>query len=509
MLLVLAAVTLCQATDLGSRQASVNAAGSLQLIRSSAPDAHLATATGMGSDASCVVVHDKGSYLSVEIEVGTSTPPQTFEVVADTGSDSVIVPSCRCQTCGQEAKCFTGTNKSSTFLMQPERNGDIPAVVMTFGSGKIESVMATDVVKVGTQSVRMDNSLLLMLDQDLDVPITNFEGIMGLGLPQSAHRSAKRGANGSGDDVPRIWGFLEAGNIQTFSICVSPTSPTTTGAGGGDDGNIGVGALRFNTGQLADAIPSVGHHHWALKLAEMTVSGQVVNLLDTATSGSATQLSGAVIPDSGTTLMMGPRHGVKSLFAAICDTWDACKNAVQADEAKFITFQRVLQDCDDVKLQSLPSMTFKLGEGSTTKDITLTGEDYVMVTKKEKMEEVVKHLGDITMHAAQPTGQVENLCVPAFGLMDEMAADPGQENLWILGTPLFAKYTVTYSLQASAETIGFSTHCSQCGGAGGTDLLRDQGNIKTKTRRVLNGPVRVSHIHDQIIKGKAKAAGHV
>jgi len=286
---------------------------------------------------------------------------------------------------------------------------------------------------------------------------------------------------------------------------VSPT----TGAGAGDGGTIGVGSLRFNTGQLSDAIPSVGHHHWALKLAEMSVGGQAINLLDNdnGTQGSSTQLTGAVIPDSGTTLMMGPRSGVKALFTAICDKWDACKNASNPDEHKYRTFQRVLEDCGDSKLQSLPSMTFKLGEGSNTKDITLSGEDYVMVTKQDKIEEVTKLLDGITTKAKNPPGQAENICVPAFGLMDEMAADPGQENLWILGTPLFAKYTVTYSLQAGSDsgTIGFSNHCSQCGGG----LLRDQGNIKTNTRRVLNGPVRVSHIHDQIIKGKAKAADHV
>lgn len=104
--------------------------------------------------------------------------------MADTGSDSVIVPSCICVQdghCSQDDRCFTGTDTSSTFNVSGGAQGPL-ATVITFGSGPVEAVIASDIVRVGQVSIRMDDGLLLMVDQDLNIP--TFEGILGLGLPK-------------------------------------------------------------------------------------------------------------------------------------------------------------------------------------------------------------------------------------------------------------------------------------------------------------------------------------
>jgi len=56
---------------------------------------------------------------------------------------------------------------------------------MSFGSGDIQTVIATDEVSVGGVKTSMENGLLLMVDKALNIE-GPFEGILGLGLPASA-----------------------------------------------------------------------------------------------------------------------------------------------------------------------------------------------------------------------------------------------------------------------------------------------------------------------------------
>jgi len=111
------------------------------------------------------------THFTAEISVGT--PEQKFNVVADTGSNAVIIPSCACvqnHRCDSRDRCFTGTNHSSTFSIRLSRdkkgNKDVPMIKMGFGSGDILTAIATDVVKAGTKTVTMRESLLLMMDRD-------------------------------------------------------------------------------------------------------------------------------------------------------------------------------------------------------------------------------------------------------------------------------------------------------------------------------------------------------
>jgi len=135
----------------------------------------------------CAPLDNKGTHFTIDVEVGT--PGQRFSVVADTGSNTLIVPSCVCQQSGQcpqdgSEHCFTGTNKSSSF--QVERDGatdEATTMVLTFGSGQIKGIVAKEHVKVGQVEAFLEDGLLLMTDRALNIQGT-FEGILGLGVPQ-------------------------------------------------------------------------------------------------------------------------------------------------------------------------------------------------------------------------------------------------------------------------------------------------------------------------------------
>jgi len=146
------------------------------------------------SNPTCAPLANKGSHFTVNIHVGT--PGQAFSVVADTGSDAVIVPSCICVdqgSCSKEDRCFRGTNKSSTFFLegfnstQLQEHGtpkQVPVVNMVFGSGPVQAVVATDVVEVGGLKTKMPNGVLLMVNNQLRMN-GPFEGILGLGQPKN------------------------------------------------------------------------------------------------------------------------------------------------------------------------------------------------------------------------------------------------------------------------------------------------------------------------------------
>lgn len=141
------------------------------------------------SHAACTDLVNHGTHFTVEIEVGT--PGQKFDVVADTGSDAIIVPSCVCVKagyCNAKSRCFQGTNRSSTFAIKDGPQGP-PTVRMMFGSGPVQAVVASDTVRVGKLKTKMEDGILLMTDQLLNIK-GPFEGILGLGLPSA---DAKKG----------------------------------------------------------------------------------------------------------------------------------------------------------------------------------------------------------------------------------------------------------------------------------------------------------------------------
>jgi len=133
----------------------------------------------------CAPLDNRGTHFTIDVEVGT--PGQRFSVVADTGSNTLIVPSCVCQERGQcpadgSEHCFTGTNRSSSFQVERDANGPT-SLVLTFGSGQIKGIVAKERVKVGQVEAFLDDGLLLMTDRALNIQGA-FEGILGLGVPQ-------------------------------------------------------------------------------------------------------------------------------------------------------------------------------------------------------------------------------------------------------------------------------------------------------------------------------------
>jgi len=194
----------------------------------------------------CASLENRGTHFTVDVEVGT--PAQKFSVVADTGSNYLIIPSCICRkqgSCRKEDRCFQGTNRSSTFVMEHGPKGPM-SMMITFGSGQVEAVVASDRVRVAQKSAFMKDGVLLMVDNALAVP-GSFEGILGLGLPMNASLTeaarGDAGVHGMDDLIKKILGMRgEGGGSQGGSVGDGGNDDTIkikNIAGGDNDSGIG------------------------------------------------------------------------------------------------------------------------------------------------------------------------------------------------------------------------------------------------------------------------------
>jgi len=429
--------------------------------------------TGWLDNGKCTSLKNEGSYFSVKLCVGT--PEQCFEVVADTGSNAVIVPSCICLEtkgagCSDNVNCFRGTNKSSTFsVSRPVR-----AIRLTFGSGSIVTAIATDLVRVGDLSVTMEDGVLLMLDRaHLEIE-GDFQGILGLGSPgngdgpflfqqavpfnqfkeeswsnaTSVPISARlrHGAQQTGDSVAYYKEklILEQANVARFSICFSDAERP--------------GAMRFGLPPFQSPLRNIGKLHWGLGFHGLAVGSQGGPPSEMIFCGPGAMKPGmdtpcGIIPDSGTTFIRGPKDQVATLEKSLCSKWPRCQHA-SFGRPSSSAFRSLLRLCrnwltEEKGLLEIPSFFFyvKNGEGiSQAFELTAWAWVTESIYGCHPMIEA--------MHNAYKTGK--------------------NGPIWIFGTPLFFEYDVGYDLPSNQINLK-QGKCEPCSGHGGPVSLNDGG----------------------------------
>eukprot|EP00927_Polykrikos_kofoidii_P038817 TRINITY_DN3325_c0_g1_i1.p1 TRINITY_DN3325_c0_g1~~TRINITY_DN3325_c0_g1_i1.p1 ORF type:complete len:552 (+),score=70.62 TRINITY_DN3325_c0_g1_i1:58-1713(+) len=534
-------------TSVASGTLLASLAGSAVFIPASATRLSRQQSLAGELSASCASLANKGSFFTVEVSVGTPVEgqaSQNFSLVADTGSSSIIVESCQCQAtgaCERGDHCFIGTNHSSSFLARRTTMG-LPSVDLTFGSGTINAFVATDVVRVGRISALAKNAVLLMYDHHLNFK-GQFEGILGLGIPRktsfAASRASASNRPGSGsvsdgiiqqiidklrkaitrtsgqavdsidlDAIPARHAvlrketsaepasFLELANISRFSMCFNEKTD---------------GVLRLGTPVLKNPLSSVGVLHWGLDFRGIRIGNSEEPVFCSIDDMPPTQDTPCgIIPDSGTTQILGPPKQVNSALDAICDGWDRCQSnftalekareaAVRAAAAvygynpfstrsvsKRDVLVNLLTDCESwltegEGLRELPSVNFVVAGKGTEKAqiVELTGWSYVMqLSMTESQRSQLEEL------EGRPIPRL--VCTHAFGHMEYRTPKNGP--VWILGSPLFHTYRVDY--ETSPPSMSFTNlNDEPCGSCGKTasfvsDMRGTQSSFKPLPRKV-------------------------
>merc|ERR1719162_2266279 len=122
--------------------------------------------------------------------------------------------------------------------------------------------------------------------------------------------------------------------------------------------------------------------------------------------GNGTNSSCGAIPDSGTTVIMGPEDNIRSLFAGLCDEWPRCSatlatNGMFHGMDKEEAFQRTLLACEDwlqesKGLDELPSIHMHLG-GRTggQHHVELSPWSYIFQSPMDEFQQHTALLGKI------------------------------------------------------------------------------------------------------------------
>jgi len=461
-----------------------------------------------------------GTHFTVDVEIGT--PGQPFSVVADTGSNTLIVPSCICQEAGRcslQDRCFVGTNRSSTFAL-PGGQARAPAIYMSFGSGSIGGVVVRDNASVGLLRAYMRDGLVLMTDRALSFG-GPFEGVLGLGPPrrrrEAPARAARRasaeggsvgdalrdvvrrivgaeGAAGAAEDAAPAAaptyvglgrnaqmpggtepaarmppGFLEQAGIGRFSMCFNYEAE---------------GVLRLGTPPSSSAHGSLGTAHWGLGLWGISVgtTSVPVHICSPEDKGLGQKSPCGAIPDSGTTFIMAPKDHIAALLDSVCDQWPRCsqnhsamvKAAQAADEAmvrdygidpfdiaplpKGAVAKLLLMDCD-----AWMGEAGGLGElPPISFHVQGSSGTRQTLSLPARAYVVRSQVNASTARKLNISTSKRQVCYPALGAMEYTTADNGP--VWILGTPLFYEFNVGYDMLATPPAMSFtSVEAEPCG----------------------------------------------
>jgi hypothetical protein len=257
--------------------------------------------------------------------ISLGTPPQSFNVIFDTGSSNLWVPNSNCSTsCGLHARYDSA--KSSTYAP----NGTVFAI--NYVSGPVSGRLEYDNVTVGGITVRtefaaIDNATGL----GLAFLIGSFDGILGCGWPAI-----------SVDAVPPVFQAMATAGLldePVFGFYLDST---------GNSGELEIGGIDpAHYKAPISYVPLSSATYWEARLANISVG-----------AANVTQVS-RVVFDSGTSLLAGPTDEV----AAIAKTLGA---------TPFVNPNEYTVDCGSVS--KLPDITFYMGGHA----FVLTPTDYII-----------------------------------------------------------------------------------------------------------------------------------
>ncbi|KAJ7625461.1 aspartic peptidase domain-containing protein [Mycena rosella] len=229
--------------------------------------------------------------------VNIGTPPQSFNVILDTGSSDLWVADQTCIDCDRSTPIFDNS-KSSTFQSQNLQTK------ISYGSGQVSGTIAQESVSMGSFNTT-GQTMLSVFDTSDGLLSGSVSGIMGLAFD----------AISSTRSVPFWRGLVSSNQLATPEMAfwltrfrgqrgVQDEEPGGAFTLGGTNATLFQGDIEFLP-MAGSSTPSF----WLLGVSAVTVQG---NALKVATGNNAL----AAI-DTGTTLIGGPTDDVETLWAAI------------------------------------------------------------------------------------------------------------------------------------------------------------------------------------------------
>jgi len=291
---------------------------------------------GATDGPSDVPIHDfEDAQYYGPISIGS--PPQNFNVVFDTGSSNLWVPSKSCAFTNIACKLHSkyDSSKSSTYVA----NGT--AFAIQYGSGSLSGVTSQDTVTMG--SVSVPNVLFAEAKKEPGIAFVaaHFDGIMGFGFPEIS-------VNGM---TPFFQAALASGAIKepkfAFSLAKDPSASS-----GGELALGGVDTSKFK-GEFTYT-PITIRGYWQFAVGAVSVGG----------SSFAGEIK--AIADTGTSLLAIPSDQFSSLLTKF-------PSGVVTPLAK----GEYTVDCS--KTSEMPTLSFTIAG----KEFSLEGKEYILSVSGE------------------------------------------------------------------------------------------------------------------------------
>jgi cathepsin D len=283
-------------------------------------------------------------------EVDIGSPAQKFQVIYDTGSSNLWVPSKTCSNCKK-----SGARYDSTGSTKFKKNGK--GFALQYGTGSCTGFLSEDDVTLGGQTLT-DFAFGEVTKEAADVfGQAPFDGILGMGPAKAAI-----------DHVPMPMDQLVAqGKIQHNVFAYYLASGGKAGSTltlGGTDSSFYTGDFTYTPlAKAASILP-----YWMISASDIKIDG--------TSSGACGWLLGCEsVVDTGTSILVGPPSAMNKLIAKV---------------------GKVEQDCSNVK--SLPTLTFTFGGH----DFPLEPEFYVLRVHDPSTGKDQCQLGMQGMNAGAP-----------------------------------------------------------------------------------------------------------
>jgi len=390
--------------------------------------------------------------------ISIGTKPQNFQVVFDTGSSNLWVPSSKCSAF--DLACYFHNKYYSSHSSTYKANGT--AFAIQYGTVSLTGFLSQDVVSLGGLTVKNQVFAEAVSQPGITFLVAKFDGILGLAF-QSI----------SVDNVTPVFYNLVNQNLASplFGVWLSRQANSSAVGGeldlGGIDPNHYTGAINY--------VPLTNQTYWEFELGNIQV-------------GSVSISGGHAIADTGTSLLAGPQDAVKSIAmevgsigllsdecemliseyedviiadlvkgmnaSAICQDIGLCPNSAECGSCKF-----VIQTLKNILPQNSSEIWIRVVLDSLCNLIpNPTGEYIVNCSQIPHMPNVQISVGgqNYTLTPSQyvlieGVGQ-EQLCLLGFvGLQLPPEIGP----LWILGDVFIGNYYTVFDF--ANKRVGFAT----------------------------------------------------
>lgn len=252
-----------------------------------------------------------------EIQLGT--PAQSFQVIFDTGSSNLWVPSSDCKTFSCALHSKYNASKSSTY----QKDGT--AFTLNYGSGSVEGHVSVDNVTIAGLEIDAVKFGEVTKETGISFAVGKMDGIAGMAWPKLAQFG----------ETPFFVELASQGKVEdnSFSFYLTKT-PNQEGSHmilGGIDDDLYEGEFEYHD--------LVSETYWLIAIDGISINGASV------------QGAKYGVVDTGTSVLVGTPSVVYDFKGKI---------------------GKVAEDCSNV--DSLPDITFTL----SGKDYVITSNEYVL-----------------------------------------------------------------------------------------------------------------------------------